>query len=119
MTWRRSFTVRPPLDDGAPALLRADPRYGDVAYADLPAGESLRDVQTRLLPYFMSVITPQLINGQTVLVAAHGNSLRALVKHLEHIGDDEVAALEIPTGEPRAYLLDNQMHVLDRCVITQ
>jgi 2,3-bisphosphoglycerate-dependent phosphoglycerate mutase len=118
VTWRRSFTVRPPLDGEAPAQLGVDPRYADVATEDLPSGESLRDVQVRLLTYFTAVIAPQLVSGQTVLVAAHGNSLRALVKHLEHIDDDDVALLEIPTGQPRAYLLDDQMRVLDHRVIT-
>jgi 2,3-bisphosphoglycerate-dependent phosphoglycerate mutase len=102
LTWRRSYSVRPPrLDDLS--TFRADPRYAEICDEDLPGTESLADVEARLLPYWRAQIVPQLEAGMTVLVGAHGNSLRALVKHLEQIGDDEVAELEIATGVPRLY----------------
>lgn len=100
--WRRSYTVRPPELDDVSAF-RDDARYAELSDAEIPNGESLRDVEARLLPYWQSVIVPQLAAGMTVLIGAHGNSLRALVKNLESIGDDEVASLEIATGVPRVY----------------
>lgn len=104
--WRRSFDVPPPAlspdDERHP---RHDPRYAALAPELVPATECLADVVVRALPYWYDAIVPQLRFGQTVLVAAHGNSLRALVKHLEGIGDDEIAELNIPTGIPRVYEL--------------
>lgn len=100
--WRRSYSVRPPrLDDLTE--FRGDPRYRDLTDADLPGTESLEDVEARLLPYWFECIVPQLAAGLTVLVGAHGNSLRALVKHIEGIPVDEVVELEIATGVPRLY----------------
>jgi 2,3-bisphosphoglycerate-dependent phosphoglycerate mutase len=100
--WRRSYAVRPPrLDDLAP--FRTDPRYHDLADTDVPGTESLADVEARLLPYWFDRIVPQLADGMTVLIGAHGNSLRALVKHLEGIPEGDVAELEIATGVPRLY----------------
>ena len=99
--WRRSYDVPPPpvgLDD--PRHPRHDPRYRSLAPDVLPAGECLRDVVERMLPYWYDAIVPDLASGATVLVAAHGNSLRALVKHLKHIADADIPALEIPTGVP-------------------
>jgi len=101
-TWRRSYDVRPPaLEDISE--FRADPRYAAIPENDLPRSESLADVQTRLLPYWFDRIVPQLENGQTVLLGAHGNSLRALVKQIEAISDEAVVELEIATGTPRIY----------------
>jgi len=101
-TWRRSYDVRPPaLEDISE--FRADPRYAAIPEHDLPRSESLADVQTRLLPYWFDRIVPQLENGQTVLLGAHGNSLRALVKQIEAISDEAVVELEIATGTPRIY----------------
>ena len=102
LLWRCSYTVRPPELADLSAF-RTDPRYVDVSDEDLPGGESLQDVEARLMPYWNEVIVPQLASGLTVMLGAHGNSLRALVKNLERIGDDEVAALEIATGVPRFY----------------
>jgi 2,3-bisphosphoglycerate-dependent phosphoglycerate mutase len=100
--WRRSYTVRPPrLDDLVE--FRNDPRYRDLTEDELPGTESLEDVEARLLPYWFERIVPQLAAGLTVLVGAHGNSLRALVKHIEDIPAGEVAELEIATGVPRLY----------------
>ncbi|MES2094274.1 MAG: phosphoglyceromutase [Actinomycetota bacterium] len=106
MTWRRSFDVPPPpLDDASEFSQAHDPRYSGLG-ADLPRTESLKLVIDRMLPYWRSDITVDLAAGRTVLVTAHGNSLRALVKHLDHISDDEIAELNIPTGIPLVYTLD-------------
>lgn len=105
--WRRSFDVPPPpLAPGGPYDLSADRRYAGVA---VPAAESLKDTIARVLPYWQSAIAPALAAGERVLVAAHGNSLRALVKHLSGIGDADIVALEIPTGKPMVYDLDGDL----------
>lgn len=100
--WRRSYDTRPPALDDVSAF-RSDPRYLDVSDTDLPRSESLADVQARLLPYWYERILPQLEAGKTVMLGAHGNSLRALVKHIESISDEAVVELEIVTGTPRIY----------------
>jgi 2,3-bisphosphoglycerate-dependent phosphoglycerate mutase len=115
MLWRRSFDVPPPpLADDAEWSQVGDPRYADVPDAELPRTECLKDVIARFLPYWRSEIVPDLADGKTVLVTAHGNSLRALVKHLEGIGDDDIAALNIPTGIPLVYRLGEDFMPLDR-----
>jgi len=107
MTWRRSFDVPPPpLDDDAEFSQAFDERYADLG-ADNPRTESLKLVIDRMLPYWESDIIPSLVAGDTVLVTAHGNSLRALVKHLDGISDDAIAELNIPTGIPLVYELDD------------
>ncbi len=104
--WRRSFDVPPPvLDDDSEFSQVNDVRYAGID-GEVPRTESLKLVIDRLLPYWESAIVPDLAAGKTVLVAAHGNSLRGLVKHLEGIGDDEIAGLNIPTGIPLVYDLD-------------
>jgi 2,3-bisphosphoglycerate-dependent phosphoglycerate mutase len=104
--WRRSFDTPPPAIDPANEFAQtADPRYSDLGTA-LPSTECLADVVDRMIPYWKSEITPNLQAGKTVLVVAHGNSLRALVKHLDNIGDSEIAELNIPTGIPLVYELD-------------
>lgn len=110
--WRRSYDVPPPpmLPDHEFDVAH-DPRYADLAAGTVPRTECLADVVTRLLPYWDDGIAPDLRAGQTVLVAAHGNSLRALVKHLDGIGDAEIAGLNIPTGVPLVYELDNNLRV--------
>ena len=105
MTWRRSFDVPPPpLDDDSEFSQAHDPRYAGLG-ADLPRTESLKLVIDRMLPYWESDIKPDLATGKTVLVTAHGNSLRALVKHLDGISDADIAELNIPTGIPLVYEL--------------
>src|SRR5581483_8334093 len=108
--WRRSYDVPPPPlapdDERHP---RFDPRYAGLPPELLPAAACLKDVVTRVLPYWYDAVVPDLVAGRVVLVAAHGNSLRALVKHLEGIGDDAIAGLNIPTGIPRVYELDGDM----------
>lgn len=106
MQWRRSFdTPPPPLDDTSEWSQANDPRYAGID-GDRPQTECLKDVIERLLPYWQGSILPDLNAGGTVLVTAHGNSLRALVKHLDGIGDDEIAALNIPTGMPLVYEIE-------------
>ena len=104
--WRRSFDVPPPvLDDDAEYSQVGDARYADLADDELPRTECLKDVIARMLPYWHEGIVPDLAAGKTVLVTAHGNSLRALVKHLDGISDDDIADLNIPTGIPLVYEL--------------
>jgi 2,3-bisphosphoglycerate-dependent phosphoglycerate mutase len=108
--WRRSYDTAPPaLPDGAEHSQADDPRYAVIPPADRPRTESLRDVTARLLPYWYDAIVPDLRAGQCVLVVSHGNTLRALVKHLEQIPDTEIAKLDIPTGTPMAYQLGPDM----------
>jgi len=107
--WRRSFDVPPPpLDDDSEFSQAHDERYAGLG-SDLPRTESLALVIERLLPYWTSDIAPDLVAGKTVLVTAHGNSLRALVKHLDGISDDDIAELNIPTGIPLVYTLDDDL----------
>ncbi len=107
MEWRRSFDVPPPpLDDDAEYSQVHDERYVGID-GEIPRTESLKIVIDRMLPYWQSDIIPSLASGQTVLVTAHGNSLRALVKHLDGISDDDIAELNIPTGIPLVYELDD------------
>jgi 2,3-bisphosphoglycerate-dependent phosphoglycerate mutase len=108
MLWRRSYDVPPPpLPDSDPFSQAADPRYAALPPELLPRTECLKDVLGRLLPYWHDAIIPDLLAGHTVLVVAHGNSLRALVKHLDGISDDDISGLNIPTGIPLAYELDD------------
>ena len=107
MTWRRSYDVPPPpIADDDPLSAARDPRYSGLPPELLPRTESLRDVVRRLVPYWYDAIVPDLAAGRTVLVVAHGNSLRALVKHLDRIGDAAITELNIPTGIPLVYELD-------------
>jgi 2,3-bisphosphoglycerate-dependent phosphoglycerate mutase len=109
MLWRRSFDTPPPaLDDSSEWSQVNDPRYADLG-DELPRTECLQDVIGRFLPYWEGEIVPDLKAGKTVLVAAHGNSLRALVKHLEQISDEDIAGLNIPTGMPLVYRLDESL----------
>lgn len=105
--WRRSYDVPPPAIDPEDEYAQThDPRYADIAGSDLPATECLKDVVDRLIPYWENEIKADLKAGKTVLVTAHGNSLRALVKHLDGISDADIANLNIPTGIPLVYQLD-------------
>ncbi len=107
MTWRRSYDVPPPaIDHGSEFSQDGDPRYADLG-GDAPRTECLKDVIARFLPYWQNAIQPDLSDGRTVLVAAHGNSLRAMVKHLDGISDDAIVGLNIPTGQPLVYRLDD------------
>jgi 2,3-bisphosphoglycerate-dependent phosphoglycerate mutase len=110
MLWRRSFDVPPPpLDDDSEWSQVGQPQYADLGDDEMPRTECLKDVIARFLPYWESAIVPDLRAGRTVLVAAHGNSLRALVKHLDGISDEDIAGLNIPTGMPLVYELDESL----------
>jgi 2,3-bisphosphoglycerate-dependent phosphoglycerate mutase len=105
--WRRSYaTPPPPVTTDSPEYDKGDPRYADLSDADFPLSESLKDVLARVMPYWESTILPDLKAGKRVLIAAHGNSLRALIKHLENVSDDDIAGMDVPTGIPKAYRLD-------------
>jgi 2,3-bisphosphoglycerate-dependent phosphoglycerate mutase len=107
--WRRSFDVPPPpIEDGSEFSQVTDPRYAGLG-SNLPKTECLKDVVTRMLPYWHENIAPDLLSGKTVLVTAHGNSLRALVKHLDGISDADIAGLNIPTGIPLYYELSKEL----------
>ncbi len=109
MLWRRSYDTPPPAIEADDEFSQAhDPRYADLG-ADMPASECLSDVVSRMLPYWESEVVPDLRAGKVVLLAAHGNSLRALVKHLDGISDEAVAGLNIPTGMPLVYELDEDL----------
>ncbi|MFL6863061.1 MAG: 2,3-diphosphoglycerate-dependent phosphoglycerate mutase [Allosphingosinicella sp.] len=115
--WRRSFDVPPPpMEEGSPYDLADDRRYAGV---EVPRTESLKDTIARVLPYWESRIAPALRNGRRVLISAHGNSLRALVKHLSDIPDDEITGLEIPTGQPIVYELDARLAPTDRYYLSE
>ena len=115
--WRRSFDTPPPvLEDGSAFDLKADPRYAGIP---IPSTESLKDTIARVLPYYEANIAPALKAGEVVLVAAHGNSLRALVKHLSGISDAEITGLEIPTGQPIVYELDDNLAALERYYLSE
>ena len=110
--WRRSFDVPPPpLVPGGDYDLAADRRYAGIA---IPDAESLKDTIDRVLPYFTAEITPQLKAGKRVIIAAHGNSLRALVKHLSGLSNDEIVHEEIPTGQPMVYDLADDLTAISR-----
>jgi len=111
--WRRSYNVPPPpLDWDDPRHPHFDPRYASLTKAELPAFESLELTLKRVLPYWERRIVPLLKGGRKVLVAAHGNSLRAMVKHLDHISDEEIPELNIPTGIPLVYELDDDLKAI-------
>ena len=110
--WRRSFDVPPPpMEPGSPFDLSADRRYEGIA---IPAAESLKDTIARVLPYWEQAIAPELRAGKRVIIAAHGNSLRALVKHLSGLSDEDIVHEEIPTGQPMVYTLAGDLTALSR-----
>ncbi len=108
--WRRSYDIRPPAltvqDERYPG---SDPRYLDMDKEDIPLAECLQDTVSRFLPYWNEIIAPALRSGQRVIIAAHGNSLRALVKYLDNISDEDILELNIPTGIPLVYELDDDL----------
>jgi 2,3-bisphosphoglycerate-dependent phosphoglycerate mutase len=115
--WRRSFDIPPPpLEAGSEFDLSTDRRYAGIA---IPATESLKDTIARVLPYWEARIAPALKSGQRVLISAHGNSLRALVKHLSNIPDDAITGLEIPTGQPIVYDLADDLTAKDRYYLSE
>ena len=110
LAWRRSYDVPPPpLEPGDPRSERGDPRYARLAAADVPLTECLKDTVARVLPCWNAHLAPAILGGQRVLVAAHGNSIRALVKYLDAISDDAIVGINIPNGIPLVYELDAEL----------
>jgi 2,3-bisphosphoglycerate-dependent phosphoglycerate mutase len=108
--WRRSFATPPPaLDPSDERYPGRDPRYADLTNEELPRTESLKDTIARVLPYWTETLAPRIRSGERILITAHGNSLRALVKHLDSISDDDIVGLNIPTGIPLIYELDDAL----------
>ena len=115
--WRRSFDIPPPpLEDDSPCNVAGDRRYAGI---QVPQTESLKDTIARVLPYFEAEVADALRSGQRVLVSAHGNSIRALEKHLSDISDEEIVKLEIPTGQPIVYELDDDLKMRDRYYLSE
>jgi 2,3-bisphosphoglycerate-dependent phosphoglycerate mutase len=113
--WRRSYDIRPPaLTEDSEYFPGRDRRYADLSPSELPKTECLKDTVERFLPYWESAIAPELRRGKRVLIAAHGNSVRALVKHLEGISDEDIVELNIPTGAPLLYQLDDQLRPVEK-----
>lgn len=113
--WRRSYDTLPPLlDPNNPESSTHDPKYRYMDKRAIPEGENLKLTLERALPFWNDQIAPALLEDKVVLVAAHGNSLRALVKHIEHISDEEIMNVEIPTGIPLVYELDDNLEVLKK-----
>jgi len=110
LIWRRSYDIPPPpLETSDERWPGHDPRYANLPEADLPVTECLKDTVARFLPYWHEVIAPAVSSGKKVIVAAHGNSLRALVKYLDHVSDEDIINLNIPTGVPLVYELDDTL----------
>jgi 2,3-bisphosphoglycerate-dependent phosphoglycerate mutase len=115
LTWRRAYAVAPdPLTPEDPRWAGRDPRYRNLAPTDIPATECLRDTVDRVIPFWKDSIAPAIQRGRRVIVAAHGNSLRALVKYLDNISDDDIVGLNIPTARPLVYELDAGLRPLRR-----
>ncbi len=113
LIWRRSYDVPPPaLEANDPRSPKNDPRYHDMDPKDIPLTECLKDTVARFLPYWHETIAPVIKSGKRVIIAAHGNSLRALVKYLDNVPDKEIVSLNIPTGMPLVYELDNDLKSL-------
>lgn len=115
LIWRRSYTVSPPaLDKNDPRNPRHDPRYRELADQEIPLSECLQDTVARFLPYWNNTIVPVLQTNQRIIITAHGNSLRALIKHLEQLSDEEIIELNIPTAVPLVYEFDSTLKPLRR-----
>jgi len=113
MVWRRSYDIPPPaLDAGDPRLETGNPRYADLGPGAFPHTECLKDTVERFLPYWHQTIAPVVRSGKSVIIAAHGNSLRALIKYLDNVSDTKIVELNIPTGQPLVYELDDDLKPL-------
>jgi len=113
LIWRRSYDIRPPaLEKTDPRYSGGDPRYRDVSAEDMPTSECLKDTVARFLPYWHETIAPAVSSGKNVIIAAHGNSLRALVKYLDNVSDKDIVGLNIPTAIPLVYELDGDLRAL-------
>jgi len=116
--WRRGFIERPPAveadDERYPGM---DLRYRDIEGSLLPKTESLKDTMERVLPFWKALIAPELSKGKNILVVTHGNTIRALIKHLEDISDKDIEKFEIGTAQPLVYEIDDQMRLISRCCL--
>jgi 2,3-bisphosphoglycerate-dependent phosphoglycerate mutase len=113
LVWRRSYDVPPPpLEESDPRYPGSDPRYRELSSSELPVTECLKDTVARFLPVWHQTIVPAIQGGRKVIITAHGNSLRALVKHLDHVSDQDIVGLNIPTGVPLVYELDEKLSPL-------
>ena len=111
LIWRRAYATAPnPLSEGDPRSALTDPRYADVDPKLIPATECLKDTVARVVPYWEEVMKPTVASGQRVIIAAHGNSLRALIKHIDKVSDDDIVSLNIPTAQPLVYEFDDAMN---------
>jgi len=118
LVWRRSYDVPPPvLEESDPRCPGRDPRYRGLSPSDIPLTECLKDTVARFLPYWHQAIVPAIQGGKKVIITAHGNSLRALVKYLDNISDQDILGLNIPTGVPLVYELDGQLKPLRHCYL--
>ncbi|MFI3255860.1 MAG: 2,3-diphosphoglycerate-dependent phosphoglycerate mutase [Psittacicella sp.] len=116
--WRRSYDTLPPLlDKNDPLSAHQDRRYSNIPSDSIPDGENLKVTLERVIPYWQDSIAPQLLNGKNVLIVAHGNSLRALIKHLEQISDDDIMAVELATGQPIIYDIDENLNIVDKKIL--
>lgn len=113
--WRRSADVKPPaLEKTDPRFPGNDPKYKDIPKEKLPTTENLLDTEKRVVEYYQEEIRPELLKNKNIIISAHGNSLRALIKHLENINDNDIMELEIPTGKPYVYELDQQQNIIKK-----
>lgn len=116
--WRRSYDVRPPMltiDD--PRYPGNDPLYKDLSKDELPLTECLKDTLERVLPYYNNEIKNHLLKGESVLIVAHGNSIRSIIKYIENISDEDIMSVEIPTAVPYIYELDNEFNIIDKTIL--
>ena len=118
--WRRSYDVRPPeLTYDDPRYPGNDPKYKDLSKEELPLTECLKDTLNRVLPYYNSEIKKHLLNGENVLIVAHGNSIRSIIKYIENISDEDIMSVEIPTGVPYIYEFDNGLNVINKTILSE
>ena len=118
--WRRSYDVRPPaLEPSDARFPGSDPRYKTLTASELPLTECLKDTVERILPYWHTTIAPVVKSGQRVIIAAHGNSLRGLIKYLDNVGDDDIVKLELPTGAPLVYELGADLKPIRHYYLTE
>ena len=116
--WRRSYDVRPPMltiDD--PRYPGNDPLYKDLSKDELPLTECLKDTLDRVLPYYNNEIKTHLLKGENVLIVAHGNSIRSIIKYIENISDEDIMNVEIPTAVPYIYELDNELNIINKTIL--
>ena len=113
LVWRRAYAIAPPpLENGDPRIEEGNPRYANLQQGEFPRTECLKDTVARFLPYWQDTIAPVVKSGKSVVIAAHGNSLRALIKYLDNVSDDEIVGLNIPTAQPLVYELDDALKPL-------